>query len=248
VDYDGTLVPFNKDPQQARPGDDVVELLAQVANTPGNRLVLISGRDKETLDKWFGHLPVGIVAEHGVWARQSHDNTWSMAQPLTNEWKSRIRPVLETYSIRLPGSFIEEKDYSIAWHYRGADPDLGPSRAKELLDHLVNFTANINVQVLQGNKVIEVKTSGVSKGTAGRAWLDSDDFDFVLAIGDDWTDEHLFMVLPEGAYSLRVGMVQSYARYNLRSFTDVTRLLEELSHATESGRYGEQRAQPANAG
>ncbi|MDQ3930410.1 MAG: bifunctional alpha,alpha-trehalose-phosphate synthase (UDP-forming)/trehalose-phosphatase, partial [Chloroflexota bacterium] len=247
LDYDGTLVPFNKDPQQARPGDDVMQLLAGLCETPGNRVVLISGRDKETLDRWFGHLPMGLVAEHGVWARQPHAGTWTISQPLTSEWKSRIRPVLEMYANRLPGSFLEEKDFSIAWHYRGADPDLGPSRAKELLDHLVNFTANINVQVLQGNKVIEVKTAGVSKGTAGRAWLDSDDFDFVLAIGDDWTDEHLFMVLPESAYSVRVGMVQSYARYNLRAYTEVTRLLEELSRTTPSSMHGQEAAQSAHA-
>jgi trehalose 6-phosphate synthase/phosphatase len=237
IDYDGTLVPFNKDPQQARPGDDVVHLLTRLCETPRSQVVLISGRDKETLEKWFGHLPVSLVAEHGVWIRQPNDGEWEMSQPLSSEWKSRIRPVLEMYANRLPGSFLEEKDFSIAWHYRGADPDLGPSRAKELLDHLVNFTANINVQVLQGNKVIEVKTSGVSKGTAGRTWLDGGDFDFVLAIGDDWTDEHLFMALPDDAYSLRVGMVQSYARFNLRSYTDVTRLLHELSLA----------AQPAHA-
>lgn len=248
VDYDGTLVPFNKDPQQVKPSDDLLQLLSRLGTTPGNQVVLISGRDKDTLEKWFGKLPIGIVAEHGVWVRRPDSDRWTMSQPLTSEWKSRIRPVLDMYANRLPGSFIEEKDFSIAWHYRGADPDLGPSRAKELLDHLVNFTANINVQVLQGNKVIEVKTAGVSKGTTGRTWLDSDNFDFVLALGDDWTDEHLFMALPETAYSIRVGIVQSYARYNLRAYTDVVRLLEELSHTAQPALYGNQPAGSLHAG
>ena len=241
LDYDGTLVPFTKDPQQARPSDDVTQLLSRLSTAPGSQVVIISGRDKATLENWFGQLPVGLVAEHGVWTRRPGDGrNWTMSQPVTAEWKSRVRPVLEMYSHRLPGSFTEDKDFSIAWHYRAADPDLGPTRAKELLDHLVNYTANINVQVLQGNKVIEVKTAGVSKGSTGRSWLDSDNFDFVLAIGDDWTDEHLFMALPESAYSLRVGMVQSYARYNLRAYTDVIRLLEELSRTSSAPSFSNQ--------
>src|SRR5207253_8337283 len=79
--------------------------------------------------------------------------------------------VLEMFTDRLPGSFVEEKEFSYAWHYRAADPEQGPIRAKELLDDLVDFTASIDVQVLQGSKVIEVKSAGVNKGTAGLYWL-----------------------------------------------------------------------------
>jgi trehalose 6-phosphate synthase/phosphatase len=230
IDYDGTLVPYQREPQQAVPSTDLLELITGLCRQEGNEVALISGRDRETLEKWFGDLDVGLVAEHGVWTRQPRAGAdWRMVQPLNSDWKPRIRPVLELYAARLPGSFIEEKDFSIAWHYRAADPDLGPARAKELLDHLVNFTANIQVQVLQGNKVIEVKTAGVTKGTTGLQLLNNGDYDFVLALGDDWTDEHLFMVLPPDAYSIRVGLVQSSARYNLRTYTDVIRLLQQLA-------------------
>ena len=98
------------------------------------------------------------------------------------------------------------------WHYRATDPELREQRAQELLDYLVNFTANMDVQVLQGNKVIEVKTGSVNKGTTGRLWLQRNRFDFVLAIGDDWTDEYLFAALPINAYTMRVGLVESKLR------------------------------------
>lgn len=228
LDYDGTLVPFQIDPQHATPGDELCNLVSSLGAVPRNDMVLISGRDRATLENWFGSLPVGLVAEHGVWMRKPGED-WVMTQPITSEWKASIRPVLELYAHRLPGSFIEEKEFSIAWHYRAADPEAGPAHAKELFDQLVNYTANVSVQVMQGNKVVEIKTAGVSKGTAGLQWISSDDFSFVMAVGDDWTDEQLFMVLPESAYSIRVGIVQSYARYNLRTHEDVLHMLEQMA-------------------
>jgi trehalose 6-phosphate synthase/phosphatase len=143
-------------------------------------------------------------------------------------------PVLTTYADRLPRAFVEEKEFSIVWHYRRADPELGATRAKELVDDLVNFTANIDVQVLQGSKVVEVRCGGVNKGTAAMRFLAKDSFDFVLAIGDDWTDEDLFKILPETAYTIRVGMEQSYARFNLHSYMEVVELLKQLARQGRS--------------
>jgi trehalose 6-phosphate synthase/phosphatase len=129
---------------------------------------------------------------------------------------------------RVPGSFIEEKGFSIAWHYRKADPEQSSVQAKELIDTLVNLTANINVQVMQGNKVVEVRNAGFNKGTAGMQWISKNEYDFILAIGDDFTDEDLFKILPDTAYSIRVGIIQSYARFNLHNYVEVIELLRQM--------------------
>ncbi len=228
LDYDGTLMPYSEDPQSVRPTSDVLNLLTRLAADPHNDVVVISGRDRGILDEWLGKLPIGLVAEHGVWTRP-HDEDWKLIQPLANDWKDNIRPVLETYAHRLPGAFVEEKEYSLVWHYRAADQELGMVRAQELLDYLVNFTANIDVQVLQGSKVIEVKTGSINKGSTGSYWLRNTNPDYILAVGDDWTDEYLFMALPEDAYTLRVGLTQSHARYNLSDHKAVLDLLGQLS-------------------
>jgi trehalose 6-phosphate synthase/phosphatase len=228
LDYDGTLMPFSVDPRQVIPTGRVLDVLSALASDERNDVVVISGRDRNTLERWLGDMPVSLVAEHGAWLRDL-GSEWQMSRPLKNDWKPRIRPVLETYADRLPGSFVEEKEFSLVWHYRAADPELGATRAQELLDHLVNFTANIDVQVLQGNKVIEVKTGGVNKGMAGAHHLAATNPDFVLAVGDDWTDEYLFMALPESAYTLRVGLSHSQARYNVLDHLAVLDLLTELS-------------------
>ena len=130
---------------------------------------------------------------------------------------------------RTPGSFIEEKQFSLVWHYRKADSELSTTRVRELTDELVNLTANLNLQILEGSKVVEVKNSGINKGRAALRWIAKEDWDFILAIGDDRTDEDMFEVLPETAYSLKVGLGSSMARFNLKSYRDVLFLLEEAA-------------------
>jgi len=100
---------------------------------------------------------------------------------------------------------------------------------KELTDYLLSFTSNMNLQVMQGNKVIEIKNAGIDKGSAVLKLISNINYDFILAIGDDWTDEYLFKMLPESAYTLRVGMIQSYARYNILNYSEVRKLLATLA-------------------
>jgi len=152
-----------------------------------------------------------------------------MPQEQTDNWKPSIISILQQYADRLPGAHLEEKEYSVCWHYRTADPEQSPQMARELTDHLVSYTANINLQVLRGNKVIEVRTIGTDKGQAALYWLSKHNVDFILAIGDDITDENIFSRLPETAHTFRVGITNTHARYNLRDSSDVIRMLEMFS-------------------
>jgi len=81
---------------------------------------------------------------------------------------------------------------------------------------------------MQGHKVIEIADVDVNKSSAGMHWLSGNKADFIMAIGDDWTDEYLFKVLPKTAYTIRVGMTQSYARFHLRNNKEVLELLGRL--------------------
>ena len=180
LDYDGTLVPFVEEPGLARPDEELLDLLAALGADPANEVVIVSGRPRRDLEEWFGRLPVALVAEHGVWLRPKGAE-WRMLKTITTEWKERVRPILQLYVDRLPGALLEEKEFSLAWHYRRADPEQASRRAKELLDDLAGFTRNIDVQVLEGNKVIEVRNTGVNKGTAAMEWLAGHAPDFILS-------------------------------------------------------------------
>jgi len=227
LDYDGTLVPFRERPQKARPDTELLTLLQALAQHPQNEVVIISGRSKGTLDQWFGDLTVDLVGEHGAWIKEK-ETAWQIIEPLKKEWKEQIRPTLELYVDRTPASFIEEKEFSLIWHYRKVDPELASVRTKELENLLLHITTNLPLEVVKGNKVIEVKNTGIHKGRAVLHWISKKKWDFILAIGDDVTDEDMFAVLPESAHSVKVGLETSQAKFNVDSVTDVRLLLKQL--------------------
>lgn len=227
LDYDGTLVPFAEKPEKAKPDNKLLRLLEALTRDTKNEVVIVSGRDKGTLEKWFNNLNVGLIAEHGAWIREK-GGKWETVEALKNDWKEEIRPILELYVDRTPDSFVEEKEFSLVWHYRRVDPELASVRARELKDILVHLTANLNLEALEGNKVIEIKNVGINKGRAALRWISKKNWNFILAIGDDWTDEDVFAVLPESAYSIKVGLSPSQSKFSMESLMDVRSLLKEL--------------------
>lgn len=230
LDYDGTLVPFADAPGGAVPDEQLLTLLRKLSSERKNRVVILSGRDRHTLTEWLGHLNVTLVAEHGGWLRRARSTDWMPVITRGLEgWKKDIRPILELFVGRIPGSLIEEKDFSLVWHYRRAETESASAAARELLDTLSNFSANLHVQVLPGNKTVEVRTMGISKGIFYTQFLGDTPEEFILAMGDDWTDEDLFAVLPASAYSIKVAQRVSKARFNLNSVSEARSLLTRLA-------------------
>jgi trehalose 6-phosphate synthase/phosphatase len=174
-----------------------------------------------------------MVAEHGAWLRIPH-GSWQLMKPMAAGWKIKLLPVLEMYADRLPGAFVEEKEFGLAWHYRASDPEEGTIAARELTDDLLAFTSNIDIQVLHGSKVIEVRNAGVDKGMASQHWL-ARGHDFILALGDDTTDEEMFAVLPQAAYTIRIGISRTRARFVMRDQGEVLPLLEKLTERENVG-------------
>jgi trehalose 6-phosphate synthase/phosphatase len=226
LDYDGTLTSFTDNPQDAKPDDELFQLLDTLEADSKNNLVLISGRDKETFKKWFKNKPYNLVTDHGVWLR--HNNDWVELERLKTDWMTRLLPILETFVDRTPGTFIERKNYSLAWHYRTADPELAQIRTTELKTVVTSMIANNDLSLLEGNKVMEIKSSNVNKGRATNKLLMEQDYDFVMIFGDDWTDEYMFEEAPSDAYTVKVGYKKTKARYQIKSPIQVRAFLKEL--------------------
>ena len=228
LDYDGTLTGFKDDPQKAMPDQQLYDLLDKLSGKENTKVVIISGRDRNTFDKWFQNKNFHLITEHGVWLKKIAGE-WEFLIQNNNDWKSKIIHILEYYVDRTPGSFIEEKNYSLVWHYRKADSEQGQMRAIELKDELSNFTANDDLEIMEGNKVIEIKTRGVNKGQAALQFMQGNQYDFIAGIGDDWTDEYLFGVIPPEGVSIKVGTGKTSAKYHLADHIEVRQFLKQLT-------------------
>jgi trehalose 6-phosphate synthase/phosphatase len=230
LDYDGTLVPFAATPEAAKPDAELLTLLTSLAQDSKNEVVIISGRNKEALGAFFKDTKIGLVAEHGAWIRDEKGK-WTTTGDFNTDWKEIVKPILERYKRRTPGALVEEKNFSLVWHYRRADPELAAVRVAELKETLYFLTANLKVEIAEGNKIVEVKNAGINKGRAAMNWIGRKQWDFMLAVGDDLTDEDLFRELPDSAYSIKVGLAPSRAKFRFKSQRDVRSLLKSLRDA-----------------
>ncbi len=227
LDYDGTLQRFFGNPLDAKPDEELMTLLMNLKKDERSDVVIISGRDKTTLNQWFGDKGITLIAEHGAWIKLK-DKEWKSRSHSNTTWKDNIRPILESYVDRTPGSLIEEKTHSLVWHYRKADIELGALRALEFKADLSNLLINQELEILEGSKVVEIKSTGINKGNAAQEYIQSREYDFIMAMGDDWTDEYLFRELPQETLSIKVGTNRSAAKYFVENHKEVRKLLQAL--------------------
>ncbi|QRN95648.1 bifunctional alpha,alpha-trehalose-phosphate synthase (UDP-forming)/trehalose-phosphatase [Archangium violaceum] len=229
IDYDGTLVPFAPKPELATPDAELLDLLRRLAIRSGTRVHIVSGRTRETLEAWLGGLPVGLHAEHGLWSRPAAEQPWTVLEGVPTDWKSLVRPVLESFVARVPGAFLEEKSASLAWHYRQVDRVFGARQARELRLHLGEVFAHGPLEVLPGDMVVEVRARGVNKGRVVERVIDGmAPGTLVVAIGDDRTDEDLFAALPVGSLAIHAGGKDTRASYRVGGPSEVRTLLSAL--------------------
>ncbi len=153
--------------------------------------------------------------------------------PADPAWKQQVLPVLQRYADRCTGAFVEEKNLSLVWHYRGADLGIALLRSQELKEELRELASRDGkLQVMEGHKVIEIKKAGYDKGSVVQKLLGRTTYDFMLAVGDDKTDEALFRVLPPQAQTIKIGIAPSLAKYNLANQQGVVRLIGHLLSGT----------------
>lgn len=225
LDYDGTLAAFKSRPEDASPTQELINLLSVFSIDPRNKLVINSGRDHETLERWFGKIHLSMAAEHGAFYKEN--NSWHENLHL-KEWDSELLGILQRYADKTPHSKIEIKDTALAWHYRNVDAWLGSLREQQLVNALITPCAHLNLQILRGNKVVEIKSPDFTKGSEVSRLLKQDRYDFILAMGDDTTDEDMFEALPANAITIKIGTISEAARYNLLTQPETLPFLKSL--------------------
>ena len=227
LDYDGTLVGFHQNPDRAVPDDALLKTLTQLTSLPNTDVAIVSGRDKVFLEKWFGHLQLTLVAEHGYFVKE-HKQKWVANGSADNTWKKDLLPIMEAFTDRTPGTFIEEKTNSLVWHYRKTDPELAAERVVELKTVLASLISD-KLSIMDMDKALEVVNSQITKGTAVSDLVSNKNYDFILCAGDDVTDENMFTSLPSHTRTIKVGRKKTEAKYYIEDIEHVKALLSTLA-------------------
>ncbi|KAK3936816.1 putative glycosyltransferase [Diplogelasinospora grovesii] len=213
-DYDGTLTPIVREPSAAIPSERVIHSLTVLASDPRNSVWIISGRDQEFLGQHLGHISgLGFSAEHGSFMRHPGSAEWeNLAEKFDMGWQAEVMEVFQKYTDKVPGSFTERKRCALTWHYRLADPEQGIHMARECQKELESTVARKwDVDVMPGKANLEVRPTFINKGEIAKrlvlnynAEMRAQPFDgenssskveFVLCMGDDFTDEDMFRAL-----------------------------------------------------
>lgn len=226
LDYDGTLMGFKRRPEDAFPTESLRAILSKLAVDPFNKVVISSGRDHQTLESWLGDLDLSMAAEHGAYYKEAGE--WVRNIPEEKPWNDEITQILHEFTDRTPKSMIEEKETTLVWHYRNVDAWLATLREQQLVETLIEPCSRQGLQIMRGNKIVEIKSPNHTKGSEARRLIAMDNYDFIMAMGDDTTDEDMFRALPESAFTIKVGRMSQVARFNLSSQPKVLSFLKAL--------------------
>lgn len=225
IDYDSTLTPPRSNPVLALTAQKLRDLLSRLAEDGRNTVAVCSGKDKDTLEQWFGPLPLFLAAEHGAFFREN--GVWTHAGEKA-VWDDEILEVFQNTVERTPRSRLERKNTALIWHYREVDPWLADLRTSQLLAALVSPSSRLGLQITPGRKTLSVKPAEFTKGKVMAHLFERGDYDFILALSDDTPDEDMFNALPENAISIREGAFSENALYWLEDSAQTLAFLEKL--------------------
>lgn len=228
VDYDGTLARLQNSPSSAFPTQELKELLINLGSDSRNRVVVLSGREKETLQSWLGNLPITLAAEHGGFCKEQFDDWYDFFQLPTN-WIPHLFSCLRALTFDFSGSFIEKKSYSLVWHYRSIAHTLSERIVRQICDAILSVRVDHEFELYQEDCALEIRTAGVDKGRFAKKYMQHKEYDFILAMGDGKTDEDLFKAVERNGYTIKVGeSMDSSAKYFIDKQDNVLTMLGQL--------------------
>jgi trehalose 6-phosphate phosphatase len=195
LDVDGTIVDIAPTPREVFVSGALRQTLQRLLERTAGALALVSGRPLKELDLLFAPLQLPIVGGHGAEIRGTPTGSVDRgkATPLRDEFKRR----LATIATAGPGIILEDKDYSLAIHYR-----LAPEKEQLIREAVLAICEELepaSLEILPGKAVLEIKSAGFDKGTAVRQLMRQPPFAGrrPIFIGDDTTDEAAFAVMAE---------------------------------------------------
>ncbi|KAJ3017886.1 hypothetical protein HKX48_003301 [Thoreauomyces humboldtii] len=179
LDQDGTIMNFNKHSSTTLlssriPTTHVVDVVRKLASDRRNIVYIMSGRCKSEMEDFIGLPNVGLCAENGCYLKYANRNAWETMLPDHDlSWRKQVMEIFEYYTDRTPGSYIEQKEIGMVWHYGHADMNFGSWQAAECQNHLEQaLTTSYAIHVLGKKRSLEVMPRNVNKGSVIRRVLE----------------------------------------------------------------------------
>ncbi len=226
-DIDGTLIEIAPRPDEVFVPPTLLKSLARLQEQTDGALAIVSGRALSDIDRLFAPLKLAAIGGHGAEIRAHPDGPvdGTNAYPLDDDLRNQLISFCEGRD----GVIVENKGYSLAMHYR-----LAPEQESAIRDGVSAICAKWpgTISILPGKSVVEVKHTGVSKGSALRKLMKLPPFAgrAPIFIGDDTTDEAAIAAMPEfDGFGLSVGRTLPGAVFEFSSPHEVRRWLEKIS-------------------
>jgi len=234
LDYDGTLAPIVRRPEEARIPEDTRSVIQALVKNPGCRVAIISGRELKDLQEKVGIQGIIYAGNHGLELEGPRIRFRKFLSKGYTQALQKLRVELTRKMSPFRGVIIEDKGLSLSIHYRRV-PQKAVAQLKTVFHETVitSFIAD-TVRIKEGKMVLEIRPPVEwDKGKIVLWLLARQQFAaggkrvFPVYIGDDSTDEDAFRALKDKGLTVLVGSpaVQSQARYYVRDTQEVYNLL-----------------------
>lgn len=220
-DFDGTLAPISKDPSNVSISPVCESYLDKLNKTAP--IAIITGRSVEDVINFLPFTPKYVIGNHGIEGSHSQDELEYLKTIIQNYKTLILHQYLDAFSSM--GILLEDKTYSLSLHYRNS---INPELAEQFL--MSNLSYFSEAHVTKGKKVINiVPDNGLTKGQAFMQILSKENAKFGIYIGDDVTDEDVFIYKNPRLLTVKVGFSEdSQAGYYLENQEEVVKILEIL--------------------
>lgn len=228
LDYDGCLRKLEPHPQLATPSKELIQLLCNLNALPETTVALVSGRSRTDMEEWFGNCGIILIAEHGAWYKHSATD-WEPYGTEMGQYRNKIYNFLKKHIVE--GTYLEEKKVGYCLHYKQCKPSVALSLQSTLEKEFQHYreTEKIPCRYMISNNHFEILPQILNKGNAVKKFISFNNESFILAAGDDDTDEDLFAVLPKSAFTFKIGRKATKAKVRIAEIERFIGLLSDLA-------------------
>jgi trehalose-phosphatase len=247
LDFDGTLVPIQKDPAQCFLSEEIKRQLRLLANSKHCYLSILSGRSLSDIRKRVGIRKIYYGGNHGLdisgpGIRYTHPKAL-VAISIMKDVKQQLQKKIKD----IEGAWLEDKKFTLSLHFRSVKKN-NITLVKKVFYKTVKkgtgfllatcgndrgrvFLENKSLTVIKGKKVLELIPGALWDKGRAILWLLQRFKDRCLPIyiGDDQTDETAFKTLKESGITIRVGKSKkTSAKYYLKGSWEISQLLQQM--------------------